>query len=153
MASLLLPLPRTTTTTICSLSSLLVAAFIQHLASHPPSAPLLELLCLYQVHSLQLSPTNRVSLSSLGQATRKFWHTSFYARIWLLARNCIATASTPHQRCQHLIQDAILLAHTIQNRLATLLITVRGHLLMTSTLLRGQLLTRQPLEISVLPDT
>ena len=57
MASLFLPLPRMAITTICSSSSLLVAAFTQHLASHPPSAPLLKLLRLYQVHSLQLSPT------------------------------------------------------------------------------------------------
>ena len=41
MASLFLPLPRTATTTSCSSSSLLVAAFTQHLAFHPTSAPLL----------------------------------------------------------------------------------------------------------------
>ena len=41
MASLFLPLPRTSTTISCSSSSLLVAAFTQHLASHPTSAPLL----------------------------------------------------------------------------------------------------------------
>ena len=41
MASLFLPLPRTTTTTSCSSISLLVAAFTQHLVSHPISAPLL----------------------------------------------------------------------------------------------------------------
>ena len=68
MASLFLPLQRTATATICSSSSLLVAAFTQHLASHPPSAPLLKLLCLYQVNSLQLSPrsegTNASSSSS-----------------------------------------------------------------------------------------
>ena len=80
----LLPLPRMATTTICSSSSLLVAAFTQHLASHPPSAPLLKLLRLYQVHSLQLSPTHRVSLSSLGNPPKNSG-TSFYARIhfWL----------------------------------------------------------------------
>ena len=41
MVSLFLPLPRKATTTICSSSSLLVAAFTQYLASHPTSAPLL----------------------------------------------------------------------------------------------------------------
>ena len=41
MASLFLPLPRTATTTSCSSSSLLVAPFSRHLASHPTSAPLL----------------------------------------------------------------------------------------------------------------
>ena len=41
MASLFLPLPRTATTTSCSSSILLVAAFTQHLASHPTTAPLL----------------------------------------------------------------------------------------------------------------
>ena len=41
MASLFLPLPRTATTTSCSSSSLLVASFMQHLASHPTSATLL----------------------------------------------------------------------------------------------------------------
>ena len=35
------PLPRATTTTSCSSSSLLVTNFTQHLASHPTSAPLL----------------------------------------------------------------------------------------------------------------
>ena len=40
MASLFLPLPRTATTTSCSSSSLLFAAFAQHLTSHPTSAPL-----------------------------------------------------------------------------------------------------------------
>ena len=38
---LFLPLPRTTSTAVCSLSNLLLATFRQHLASHPTSAPLL----------------------------------------------------------------------------------------------------------------
>ena len=110
MASLFLTLPRTATTTICSSSSLLVAAFTQHLASHPPSAPLLKLLRLYQVHSLQLSPTDRVSLSSLGKSPENSG-TSFYARIRLLARNSIAQAAhltkapTPHPECSTFHQD------------------------------------------------
>ena len=41
IASLFLPLPRTATTTSCFSSSLLAAAFTQHFASHPTSAPLL----------------------------------------------------------------------------------------------------------------
>ena len=60
MASLFLPLPRTAASTICSSSSILVATFTQHLEFHPPSAHLLKLLRLYQVHSLQLSPTDKV---------------------------------------------------------------------------------------------
>ena len=92
MALLFLPLPRTATTTICSSRSLLVVAFMQHRASHPPSASLLKLLRLYQVHSLQLSPTDRVSLSSLGKPPENSG-TSFYARIRLLVRNSIGTAS------------------------------------------------------------
>ena len=38
---ILSPLSRTTTAAICSSSNLLVATFMQHLASHPTSAPLL----------------------------------------------------------------------------------------------------------------
>ena len=41
MASLFSPLTRTTSTSVCSSSNLLVATFTQHLASHPTSAPLL----------------------------------------------------------------------------------------------------------------
>ena len=55
-------------------NSLLVTAFTQHLASHPRSAPLLKLLRLYQVPSLQLSPSD------------------FYAGITLLGRNSINTS-------------------------------------------------------------
>ena len=47
MASFSLPLPRTTTATICSSSSLLVTSFKQHLAPHPCSTPPLRLLRLY----------------------------------------------------------------------------------------------------------
>ena len=41
MTSLFSPLPRTITAAIYSSSNLLVATFMQHLASHPTSAPLL----------------------------------------------------------------------------------------------------------------
>ena len=95
MASLFLPLPRTATTTICSLSSLLVAALTQHLATHPPSAPLLKLLILYQVHSLQLSPTDRVSLSSLGKPPENSG-TSFYARIRFRLRIALQQLALAH---------------------------------------------------------
>ena len=73
MASFFFPLPRTTTATICSSSSLLVTSFKQHLAPNPYSTPPLRLLHLYRVLSLQLSPSD------------------FYAEIRLLARNSITT--------------------------------------------------------------
>ena len=66
----LLATPNNGTTTICSSRSLLVTAFMQHLASYPPSAPLLKLLRLCQVHSLQLSPTNKFRFLHLASHSK-----------------------------------------------------------------------------------
>ena len=72
----------------------------------------------------------------------------FYCRNGVLGTNITNTASTPHLRCQHPTKGALLLAPS--NRLAIflalLLIAVRHPLLMTSSRLLSQLLTRHLLE-------
>ena len=69
--------------------------------------------------------------------------------------NIINTAIAPHQRYQHPTKGALLLAQA--NGLATLLplllIAIRRHLLITSSLLPSQLLTRLSLGISPLAST
>ena len=58
-----------------------------------------------------ISPSGKISLSSLGKPPENSG-ICFYARIRLLARNNINTSSSFHQRCQHLIQGALLLTKT-----------------------------------------
>ena len=136
MALSFLPLSRTTKTTICSSSNLLVATFTQHLASHPTSGSLLTtssplpsplIVTSHQDQKglmpllafLHISIRDAIlTLIWIPQALILIIQNSefFYFRNGVLATNIIYTASAPHQRCQHPTKSAILLAPAMDSQ-------------------------------------
>ena len=137
--------------------------------SHPDQKGLTPLLALLLVSIRDaLLTTYALLLSQLSVGSHheylKLSHThqiilnseNFYCRNGVLATNIINTASTPHQRCQHPTKDALLLAQTKRTRNTSSASCFRHSLSasnMSSSLLPGQLLTRQSLGILPLAST
>ena len=124
MASIFSPLPSTTTAAICSLSSLLVTSFKQHLA--PQSL-------------LYSSSQTSAPLPSPLTSTLNIW---FLCRNSTCGQDIITTTSAPHQRCQHLL-NAALPTRQQDNKLTTLLaillISIHDAILTTCALLPSHL--------------
>ena len=111
MASLFLPLPRTATTTSSSSTSLLVAAFTQHLASHPTSAPLLKtclhlhLYCCFWMFHAQIWRT--CSCVALLVSTKRTAALSLASQLHLQCRACQVRLLTFTQKSLHLSRTCL----------------------------------------------
>ena len=94
--------------------------------------------------SLQVAgnPHHEQIQCSLMHITQSWGLEEFYCRNKFLASNNTATASAPHQRCQHLLKGALLTRQQhngVATLLAILLVAIRDALLMTFIPLPGSL--------------
>ena len=100
MASLFSSLPVRTTATICSSSNLLVAIFMQHLASHPTSGSPLTT-------SSPLPTPLTVTSHQRSEGTNASSCSSSYLHSWCIPHNLLSVAKSPVWRLSSRILQAI----------------------------------------------